>query len=42
MLTMRACGRGLGISLMKTMPSARKSSAYLAWPVTLATMSGVW
>ncbi len=41
MLMTRACGRGLGISLTNTMPSARKSSAYFARPVTLATRSGV-
>src|SRR5688572_7164988 len=36
----RACGIGLVQSRQKSIPSARKSSAYLAWPVTLATMSG--
>jgi hypothetical protein len=41
MLITRACGRGLGINLTNTMPSARKSSAYLALPVTFATRSGV-
>ena len=35
----RACGMGLVSSLQNTMPSARKSSAYLAAPVTLATTS---
>src|SRR4051794_1519831 len=34
-----ACGIGLVSSLAKTMPSARKSSAYFARPVTLATTS---
>jgi hypothetical protein len=32
----RACGIGLSSSLVKSMPSARKSSAYFARPVTLA------
>src|SRR6266849_11133020 len=34
-----ACGIGLARVLQKTMPSARKSSAYFARPVTLATTS---
>src|ERR1700733_1972726 len=34
-----ACGIGLVSSLQKTMPSARKSSAYFARPVTFATTS---
>ena len=37
----RACGIGLSSSLQNNMPSARKSSAYLARPVTFATRSGV-
>ena len=40
MLRTRACGIGLVSSLQNSMPSARKSSAYLARPVTLATTSG--
>ena len=40
MLFTRACGIGLSSSLQKAMPSARKSSAYLALPVTLARTSG--
>src|SRR6516164_3561938 len=39
MRRMRACGIGLVSVLQNTMPSARKSSAYFARPVTLATMS---
>src|SRR5271154_11109 len=39
MRRMRACGIGLVSVLQNTMPSARKSSAYLARPVTLATTS---
>src|SRR5215469_7705570 len=34
-----ACGIGLVSDLQNTMPSARKSSAYLARPVTLAVIS---
>ena len=34
-----ACGIGLVSSLQKTIPSARKSSAYFARPVTFATTS---
>ena len=41
MLFTRACGIGLSSSLMKSIPSARKSSAYFACPVTFATRSGV-
>ncbi len=41
MLFTRACGIGLSTSFAKSMPSARKSSAYFAFPVTLATRSGV-
>ena len=37
----RACGIGLTSSLVNSMPSARKSSAYFARPVTLARISGV-
>ena len=37
----RACGIGLSSSLQNSMPSARKSSAYFALPVTFATRSGV-
>ena len=37
----RACGIGLSSSFAKSMPSARKSSAYFALPVTFATRSGV-
>ena len=37
----RACGIGLSSSLQNSMPSARKSSAYFAFPVTFATRSGV-
>jgi hypothetical protein len=37
----RACGIGLSSSLQNNMPSARKSSAYFALPVTLAIKSGV-
>ena len=37
----RACGIGLSSSLANSMPSARKSSAYFALPVTFATRSGV-
>jgi hypothetical protein len=37
MFLTRACGIGLRRSLAKSIPSARKSSAYLARPVTLAT-----
>jgi hypothetical protein len=33
----RACGMGLSSSLQKSIPSARKSSAYRARPVTFAT-----
>ncbi len=40
MLRTRACGIGDSSSLACSMPSARKSSAYFAAPVTLATMSG--
>jgi hypothetical protein len=40
MFVTRACGIGLVSSLQNTMPSTRKSSAYLALPVTLAWMSG--
>ena len=40
MLVTRACGIGLSIRRQNTMPSARKSSAYLALPVTLPWMSG--
>ena len=36
----RACGIGLSRSLQKSMPSARKSSAYFARPVTFANRSG--
>ena len=36
-----AWGIGLTSSLANSMPSARKSSAYLARPVTFATRSGV-
>lgn len=36
-----ACGIGLKSSLQNSMPSARKSSVYFAFPVTLATRSGV-
>ncbi len=36
-LRTRACGMGLSSSLAKSIPSARKSSAYFALPVTLAT-----
>ena len=39
-LTTFACGIGLSISLMKAIPSARKSSEYLAAPVTFASISG--
>src|SRR5690606_22183922 len=39
-LTTRAWGIGLVNSLQKTMPSARKSSAYFARPVTFANRSG--
>jgi hypothetical protein len=39
MLRTRACGIGLTSSLAKSIPSARKSFAYLALPVTLATRS---
>src|SRR5271154_3412525 len=39
MRRMRACGIGLVSVLQNTMPSARKSSAYFARPVTLATTS---
>ena len=35
-----AWGMGLVSSFAKIMPSARKSSAYLALPVTLARTSG--
>ena len=37
----RACGNGLRSSFTNSMPSARKSSAYLARPVTFACRSGV-
>src|ERR1035437_6325147 len=37
----RACGMGLSNNLQNNMPSARKSSAYFAWPVTFAYKSGV-
>src|SRR5439155_27231850 len=37
----RACGYGLSSSFANSMPSARKSSAYLDCPVTFATRSGV-
>ena len=40
-LLTRACGSGLSSSLAKSIPSARKSSAYLDRPVTLASRSGV-
>ena len=40
-LRTRPCGMGLSSSLAKSIPSARKSSAYFALPVTLATRSGV-
>src|SRR5690606_35919312 len=39
-LLTRACGIGLVSSLQNTMPSARKSSAYFARPVTFASRSG--
>ena len=39
--TTRACGIGLRSSFANSMPSTRKSSAYLAFPVTFATRSGV-
>jgi hypothetical protein len=39
MLRMRACGIGLSSSFAKSIPSARKSSAYFARPVTFATRS---
>src|SRR3954469_1403057 len=39
MLRIFACGIGLVSSLQNTMPSARKSSAYFARPVTFATTS---
>ena len=39
-LRTRACGIGLSMSFTNTMPSARKSSAYLALPVTLPCTSG--
>src|SRR5579872_1210874 len=41
MCKIRACGYGLSSSFAKIMPSTRKSSAYFAFPVTLAIMSGV-
>ena len=41
MLKTRACGMGLRSSFAHSMPSARKSSAYFALPVTFATRSGV-
>ena len=41
MLMTRACGIGLRSSFANSIPSARKSSEYLALPVTLATRSGV-
>ena len=37
----RPCGIGLSSSFVNSMPSARKSSAYFARPVTFATRSGV-
>src|SRR5690606_4162259 len=40
MFVTRACGIGLVSSLQKAMPSARKSSAYFARPVTFASRSG--
>ena len=40
MLRTRACGIGLRRSLVKSIPSARKSSAQRALPVTFATRSG--
>jgi hypothetical protein len=40
MFLTRACGIGLSKSLANTMPSARKSSAYLARPVIFAWRSG--
>ena len=36
-----ACGIGLRSSFANSIPSARKSSAYFAFPVTFATRSGV-
>src|SRR4051794_31064594 len=39
MLRIFACGIGLVSSLQNTIPSARKSSAYFARPVTFATTS---
>ena len=39
MLRTLACGSGLVSRRQKTMPSARKSSANFAWPVTFATTS---
>ena len=41
MRTTRACGIGLSSSFANSIPSARKSSAYFAFPVTFATRSGV-
>ena len=41
MLNTRACGIGLSSSFANSMPSALKSSAYFAFPVTFATRSGV-
>ena len=41
MLRTRPCGIGLDSSLANNMPSARKSSAYFARPVTFATRSAV-
>ena len=37
LIRVRACGIGLRRSLVKSIPSARKSSAYRARPVTFAT-----
>ena len=41
MLRTRQCGIGLDSSRANTIPSARKSSAYFARPVTFATRSAV-
>ena len=41
MLRTRPWGMGLGSSFANSIPSARKSSAYFARPVTLATRSAV-
>jgi len=41
MFRTRAWGIGLRSSFAKSIPSARKSSAYFAFPVTFATRSGV-